>query len=150
MYARLIDFRYGIFLRMTATKVVVAATDHAGDRCVQRVGHAPAGLLDRKAVAFLRSSRRYEKRKFGLRLLTLRILIGKTALSFLAILGGFAIGMKVRPVHVRAALMFSLAPLFERPCSICTRHRGSKVRNDASDTQESHNVNSPHCMMWHL
>jgi H+/Cl- antiporter ClcA len=47
-------------------------------------------------------------RELGERLLTIRILVGKIAVSFLAILGGFTIGREGPTIHVGSALMFNL------------------------------------------
>jgi H+/Cl- antiporter ClcA len=47
-------------------------------------------------------------RELGERLLTIRILVGKIAVSFLAILGGFTIGREGPTIHVGSAIMFNL------------------------------------------
>jgi H+/Cl- antiporter ClcA len=52
--------------------------------------------------------------QLGQRLLTLRILVGNIALSFLAILGGFTIGHEGPTIQVGAALMFNLRVFYPR------------------------------------
>ncbi|WP_233852363.1 chloride channel protein [Paraburkholderia sp. HD33-4] len=108
MYARLIDFGYEVFLRMTAhswwlplliTPAIAAFSVWATRRWFP--GSEGSGIP--QVIATL-----HDVRKLGPRLLTLRILVGKIALSFLAILGGFTIGREGPTIHVGAALMFSL------------------------------------------
>lgn len=108
MYARLIDFGYDIFLRMTAhsgwlplliTPAIAALSVWITRRWF--MGSEGSGIP--QVIATL-----HNVRELGPRLLTLRILIGKIALSFLAILGGFTIGREGPTIHVGAALMFSL------------------------------------------
>jgi H+/Cl- antiporter ClcA len=52
--------------------------------------------------------------EYGARLLSLRILVGKIAVSFLAILGGLTIGREGPTVQVGAALMFNLRRFYPR------------------------------------
>ncbi|WP_322030583.1 chloride channel protein [Paraburkholderia sp. J76] len=108
VYARLIDFGYEVFLRMTAqswwlplliTPAIAAFSVWATRRWFP--GSEGSGIP--QVIATL-----HDVRKFGPRLLTWRILVGKIALSFLAILGGFTIGREGPTIHVGAALMFSL------------------------------------------
>ncbi|MCP3711276.1 chloride channel protein, partial [Paraburkholderia sp. CNPSo 3274] len=108
MYARLIDFGYALFVQMTAhyrwlpllvTPAIAAFSVWATRRWFP--GSEGSGIP--QVIATL-----HDVRKFGPRLLTLRILIGKIALSFLAILGGFTIGREGPTIHVGAALMYSL------------------------------------------
>ncbi|REG49862.1 H+/Cl- antiporter ClcA [Paraburkholderia sp. BL6669N2] len=108
LYARLIDFGYDIFLRMIAhnwwlpllvTPAIAAFSVWATRRWFP--GSEGSGIP--QVIATL-----HDVRTRGPRLLTLRILIGKIALSFLVILGGFTIGREGPTIHVGAALMFSL------------------------------------------
>lgn len=108
LYARLIDYGYDLFLRMTAfgwwlplfiTPAIAAFSVWATRRWFP--GSEGSGIP--QVIATL-----HDVRQFGPRLLTLRILVGKIALSFLAILGGFTIGREGPTIHVGAALMFSL------------------------------------------
>ena len=57
------------------------------------------------------------------RLLTLKIVAGKIGVSFLGILGGFAIGREGPTVQVGAALMFNLRRLYPRHASTAIEKR---------------------------
>ncbi|WP_321937033.1 chloride channel protein [Paraburkholderia sp. J8-2] len=108
MYARLIDFGYSLFLQMTAHYrwLPLLVTPAISAFCVWATrrwfaGSEGSGIP--QVIATL-----HDVRKFGPRLLTLRILVGKIVLSFLAILGGFTIGREGPTIHVGAALMYNL------------------------------------------
>jgi H+/Cl- antiporter ClcA len=108
LYARLIDFGYEVFLRMIAygwwlPLVVTPAVAAAGAWITRRWFAGSEGSGIPQVIATL-----HDPRDTGPRLLTLRILVGKIAVSFLAILGGFTIGREGPTIHVGAALMFSL------------------------------------------
>jgi H+/Cl- antiporter ClcA len=108
MYARLIDFGYDAFLRYT-TKfwwlplVLTPAVAALGVWITRRCFAGAEGSGIPQVIATL-----HEGRDLGPRLLNMRILVGKIAVSFLSILGGFTIGREGPTIHVGAALMFSL------------------------------------------
>ncbi|MFP3707995.1 chloride channel protein [Paraburkholderia sp. SIMBA_009] len=108
LYARMIDFGYEAFLHMTARApwaplIVTPAVAALGVWITRRWFPGSEGSGIPQVIASL-----HDVRDLGPRLLTLRILVGKIALSFLAILGGFTIGREGPTIHVGAALMFSL------------------------------------------
>jgi H+/Cl- antiporter ClcA len=108
MYARLIDFGYGTFVRYTTTyrwlPLLLTPAIGAFSVWITRryfVGAEGSGIP--QVIATL-----HDGRELGPRLLTIRILVGKIIVSFLSILGGFTIGREGPTIHVGAALMFSL------------------------------------------
>ncbi|GJH20494.1 chloride channel protein [Caballeronia novacaledonica] len=108
MYARLIDFGYDTFLRFTAIYwwLPLVITPAIAAFCVwltRRFFPGSEGSGIPQVIATL-----HEGRELGPRLLTIRILVGKIAISFLSILGGFTIGREGPTIHVGAALMYSL------------------------------------------
>ena len=108
LYARLIDFGFEVFLQMIAHHwwLPLLITPAIAAFSVWATLHWFAGSEGSgipQVIATLD-----DVRELGPRLLTLRILIGKIALSFLAILGGFTIGREGPTIHVGAALMYSL------------------------------------------
>ncbi|BCF94605.1 chloride channel protein (plasmid) [Paraburkholderia largidicola] len=108
MYARLIDFGYDAFLRYTTEfrwlpLVLTPAVAALGVWITRRWFAGAEGSGIPQVIATL-----HEGRDLGPRLLNMRILVGKIAVSFLSILGGFTIGREGPTIHVGAALMFSL------------------------------------------
>jgi H+/Cl- antiporter ClcA len=108
MYARLIDFGYGTFVRYTTTyrwlPLLLTPAIGAFSVWITRryfVGAEGSGIP--QVIATL-----HDGRELGPRLLTIRILVGKIIVSFLSILGGLTIGREGPTIHVGAALMFSL------------------------------------------
>jgi H+/Cl- antiporter ClcA len=114
-YARLIDWGYNTFLHLQHEHVwlpliltpAVAAVSVWLTRSFFR-GSEGSGIPQVIAVLHARPG------ESGERLLTLRILAGKIAVSFLAILGGFTIGREGPTVQVGAALMFNMRRLYPR------------------------------------
>ena len=108
MYARLIDFGYDAFLRITAMYwwlplLLTPAIGAIGVWITRRFFPGSEGSGIPQVIAVL-----HDGRELGPRLLTIRILLGKIAISFLSILGGFTIGREGPTIHVGAALMYSL------------------------------------------
>ncbi|MGH8780095.1 chloride channel protein [Paraburkholderia sp.] len=107
-YARLIDAGYETFLRYAAQYrwLPLLVTPAIGAACVwltRRFFPGSEGSGIPQVIASLHGSR-----ELGQRLLTIRILVGKILVSFLAILGGFTIGREGPTIHVGSALMFNL------------------------------------------
>jgi H+/Cl- antiporter ClcA len=108
LYAKLIDFGYALFLRLAAAHfwLPLVAAPVIGAVTVwltRRFFDGAEGSGIPQVIAML-----HGPDTLGPRLLTLRILVGKIFVSFLAILGGFTIGREGPTIHVGAALMFSL------------------------------------------
>jgi H+/Cl- antiporter ClcA len=114
-YARLIDWGYDAFLRVRHEHAwlplivtpVVAAVSVWLTRTFFR-GAEGSGIP--QVIATLHAKPGVS----GARLLTLRILAGKIAVSFLGILGGFTIGREGPTVQVGAALMFNMRRFYPR------------------------------------
>ncbi|WP_028220848.1 chloride channel protein [Paraburkholderia oxyphila] len=111
-YAKLIDFGYALFLRYTADRfwLPLAITPAVGAVSVwltRRFFDGSEGSGIPQVIAML-----HGPLELGERLLTMRILVGKILISFLAILGGFTIGREGPTIHVGAALMFSLRKFY--------------------------------------
>ncbi|MGF6788757.1 H+/Cl- antiporter ClcA [Paraburkholderia sp. 35.1] len=108
LYAKLIDFGYAVFLRYAADRfwlplIVAPATGAVTVWLTRRFFDGSEGSGIPQVIAML-----HGPNELGPRLLTLRILVGKILVSFLALLGGFTIGREGPTIHVGAALMFSL------------------------------------------
>ncbi|SAK71532.1 Cl-channel, voltage gated [Caballeronia hypogeia] len=127
MYAWLIDFGYDTFLRARAICwwLPLLLTPAIGALCVWATRRFFAGAEGSgipQVIAML-----HDGRELGPRLLTIRILIGKIALSFLSILGGFTIGREGPTIHVGAALMFSLRGFY--PARLRSMRAGALERS---------------------
>src|SRR5258707_6451061 len=113
LYARLIDWGYGEFRTMQqqhvwAPLIVTPAVAALAVWLTRKFFHGAEGSGIPQVIATLHA----RPREYGARLLSFRILIGKIAVSFLAILGGFTIGREGPTVQVGAALMFNLRRLY--------------------------------------
>lgn len=112
LYARVIDFGYATFLRYTAQYwwlplVLTPLVAAAGVWITRQWFQGAEGSGIPQVIATLHSGR-----EMGPRLLNLRILVGKIAVSFLSILGGLTIGREGPTIHVGASLMFTLRCLY--------------------------------------
>jgi H+/Cl- antiporter ClcA len=114
LYAQLIDIGYDTFLRyetrywwlpLPATRVIGAASVWLTRRYFP--GAEGSGIP--QVIAIL-----HDDGTLAPRLLSIRILIGKIAVSFLSILGRFTIGREGPTIHVGAALMFNLRRFYPR------------------------------------
>lgn len=108
LYARLIDVGYDLFQRMHAEHfwlplLVTPAVSALGVWLTRRWFPGSEGSGIPQVIATL-----HDVRGLGPKLLTLRILVGKIGISFLAMLGGFTIGREGPTIHVGASLMYSL------------------------------------------
>ena len=114
LYAQLIDFGYNAFLRYAAQYrwLPLLLTPAVSAACVWLTlrffpGSEGSGIP--QVIATL-----HDRGELGQRLLTIRILVGKILVSFLAILGGFTIGREGPTIHVGAALMFNLRAFYPK------------------------------------
>jgi H+/Cl- antiporter ClcA len=108
LYAQLIDFGYKAFLRYATLYwwlplAVTPAIGAAGVWLTRRYFPGAEGSGIPQVIATL-----HDDGTLAPRLLSIRILVGKIAVSFLSILGGFTIGREGPTIHVGAALMFNL------------------------------------------
>ncbi|TDN68757.1 chloride channel protein [Paraburkholderia sp. BL10I2N1] len=122
LYARLIDWGYDAFRTMQHQHVwlPLVLTPAIGAACAWLTrtffrGSEGSGIPQVIATLHTNTS------NTGSRLLTFRILAGKIAVSFLAILGGFTIGREGPTVQVGAALMFNLRRLYPRSNALIER-----------------------------
>ncbi|MEM5382292.1 chloride channel protein [Paraburkholderia phymatum] len=114
-YARLIDLGYNAFLDLQKQHwwlplVLTPAVGAASVWLTRRFFRGAEGSGIPQVIATLHTN----PGTSGARLLTFPILLGKIAVSFLAILGGFTIGREGPTVQVGAALMFNLRRLYPR------------------------------------
>jgi H+/Cl- antiporter ClcA len=113
-YAKLIDVGYAAFLRY-ATRYwwlplpVTPAIGALGVWLTRRYFPGSEGSGIPQVIATL-----HDRGELAPRLLSIRVLIGKIAISFLSILGGFTIGREGPTIHVGAALMFNLRRFYPR------------------------------------
>nr|WP_274389281.1 chloride channel protein [Paraburkholderia tagetis] len=122
LYARLIDWGYNAFLRVQHEHVwlpliVTPAVAAAAVWLTRTFFRGAEGSGIPQVIATLHT----KTGSAGTRLLTLRILAGKIAVSFLAILGGFTIGREGPTVQVGAALMFNMRRFYPRSNALIER-----------------------------
>ncbi|MGF6780921.1 chloride channel protein [Paraburkholderia sp. GAS334] len=115
LYARLIDWGYAAFNTMQHAHawlplIVTPAVAALSVWLTRRFFRGAEGSGIPQVIATLHTN----TSETGSRLLTFRILAGKIAVSFLAILGGLTIGREGPTVQVGAALMFNLRRLYPR------------------------------------
>ncbi|MGF6871543.1 chloride channel protein [Paraburkholderia sp. MM5477-R1] len=115
LYARLIDWGYDAFLDVRqryvwAPLVITPAVAALAVWLTRKFFRGSEGSGIPQVIATLHT----KQRGYGTRLLSLRILLGKIGVSFLAILGGFTIGREGPTVQVGAALMFNLRRFYPR------------------------------------
>jgi H+/Cl- antiporter ClcA len=122
VYAKLIDWGYDAFrsmqhrhawLPLVVTPVFAAAAAWLTRRHFR--GAEGSGIP--QVIATLHAG----TTALGPRLLTVRILLGKIAISFLGILGGFTIGREGPTVQVGAAMMFNLRRFYPRSNALIER-----------------------------
>ena len=121
-YARLIDFGFSQFSAMQHRHVwlPLIVTPAVSALCVwltRKFFRGAEGSGIPQVIATLHS----KPSEYGSRLLSFRILFGKIAVSFLAILGGFTIGREGPTVQVGAALMFNLRRFYPRSNALIER-----------------------------
>lgn len=113
-YAQLIDFGYSEFQQFASRFrwLPLLVTPLVSALCVWltlRFFRGSEGSGIPQVIASL-----HGPASVGRQLLTIRILVGKIVLSFIAILGGFTIGREGPTIHVGAALMFNLRSFYPK------------------------------------
>ena len=108
LYAQLIDVGYNTFLRYAARYwwlplLVTPAIGAASVWLTRRYFPGAEGSGIPQVIATL-----HDDGALSPQLLSIRVLVGKIAVSFLSILGGFTIGREGPTIHVGAALMYNL------------------------------------------
>jgi len=122
LYARLIDAGFGVFRAIEQAHfwLPLIITPAAGAICVwltRRFFPGSEGSGIPQVIAALEDN----TTERGHAMLSLKILAGKIAISFLAIVGGFTIGREGPTVQVGAALMFNLRRLYPRASAALER-----------------------------
>jgi H+/Cl- antiporter ClcA len=122
LYARLIDWGYDAFRAMEHRHawLPLIVTPAVGAACVwltRNFFRGAEGSGIPQVIATLEEG----TTRLGPRMLSLRLLFGKIAVSFLGILGGFTIGREGPTVQVGAALMFNLRRLYPRSAALIER-----------------------------
>jgi H+/Cl- antiporter ClcA len=119
MYAWLIDFGFGVFQSMQHGHVwlPLLLTPAMSGLCVwltRRFFSGAEGSGIPQVIASLGEEGQTHAR-LGSTLLSLKIVVGKIGVSFLAILGGFTIGREGPTVQIGAAMMFTMRRFYPRP-----------------------------------
>lgn len=122
LYAWLIDFGFEVFRSVQQAHfwLPIFITPAIGALCVwitRRFFPGAEGSGIPQVIAALEKN----TTERGHALLTLKIMIGKIAVSFLSILGGFTFGREGPTVQIGAALMFNLRRLYPRSSAALER-----------------------------
>jgi H+/Cl- antiporter ClcA len=122
LYAKLIDWGYATFLHVRhehiwLSLIITPAVGALAAWLTRTFFRGAEGSGIPQVIATLHA----KPGETGARLLTLRLLVGKIAVSFLGILGGFTIGREGPTVQVGAALMFNMRRLYPRSNALIER-----------------------------
>ncbi|NMM36367.1 MAG: chloride channel protein [Glaciimonas sp.] len=122
LYAWLIDFGFEVFRSMQQSHfwLPIFITPAVGALCVWitlRFFPGSEGSGIPQVIAALEE----DTTARGHSLLSLRVLVGKIAISFMSIIGGFTIGREGPTVQVGAVLMFNLRRLYPRSSAALER-----------------------------
>lgn len=122
LYAWLIDFGFDLFRSMQQSHfwLPIFVTPAVGALCVwltRRFFPGSEGSGIPQVIAVLE----HDTTARGHALLSFKILIGKIAISFMSILGGFTIGREGPTVQIGAVLMFNLRRLYPRSSAALER-----------------------------
>ncbi|MGV2288876.1 chloride channel protein [Trinickia sp. YCB016] len=122
LYARLIDWGYDAFRSMQHQHawlplIVTPAVAALAVWLTRKFFRGAEGSGIPQVIATLHAG----TTTLGPRLLSLKILLGKIAISFLGILGGFTIGREGPTVQVGAAMMFNLRRFYPRSNAMIER-----------------------------
>lgn len=122
LYAWLIDFGFEVFRSMQQSHfwLPIFITPAVGALCVwmtRRFFPGSEGSGIPQVIAALEE----DTTARGHALLSLKVLVGKIAISFMAIIGGFTIGREGPTVQVGAVLMFNLRRLYPRSSAALER-----------------------------
>jgi H+/Cl- antiporter ClcA len=122
LYARLIDAGFALFQSMQQSHfwLPIFITPAVGALCVwltRRFFPGSEGSGIPQVIAALEQ----DTTERGHALLSFKVLVGKIAISFMSILGGFTIGREGPTVQIGAVLMFNLRRLYPRSSAALER-----------------------------